>query len=551
MNYQFLYTLLFSLITINANSQTGNWLWGRYGANGKGEATAVTTDLNGNVIVVGYIQVGSIIFAPYTLPAAELNGIFIVKYDANGNVMWANSADGISADEAWDVTADKDGNIYMVGGFGSPSIIFGNDTLFRNGGGSDSYVVKYDSLGNVIWALNPVSIGYDYSFSIAVDRDDNIYLTGIYSSSTITFGSLTINNPVPGNQQVYVVKIDSLGNALWLKTFGGSGLDYSLGIVADSVKNIYVTGYSNSPTIYFSQDTIVNSFPMENIYLIKYDSTGNEVWGKGYGSSGHDRGTGVDVDISGNIYVVGFFDSPSITFDSFSLYNYGYNDVFIFKSSPNGNVIWAKSGQGSGNDQAWSICTDQYSYIYLYGGFGYQQIDTLSFGTTQIYSPNNSVDPLFLAEFDSAGNILCFTTLPTGGILASGIESDFNGNIFIAGGANITPLIIGNDTLNGNLGSYVFTSKWSCKNISEVFTDNRSEVYLNVFPNPFSNFVSVKTNDNNQSQIIIYDILLNRLIEQSFVNETSIITTQLSNGIYIYELRKNNSETKVGIIIKQ
>ena len=94
--------------------------------------------------------------------------MYIVKYDAMGNVMWAKSAGGTGSDLVRGISNDEIGNIYVTGGFDSDSITFGTTTLI-NEGGYDMYMVKYDTSGNVIWAKGAGSMSSDYGNNITTD----------------------------------------------------------------------------------------------------------------------------------------------------------------------------------------------------------------------------------------------------------------------------------------------------------------------------------------------------------------------------------------------
>ena len=122
------------------------------------------------------------------------------------------------------------GNSYVTGGFDSNSITFGTTTL-TSAGGSDLFAVKYDTGGNVVWAKIAGGSNYDWSYSIAVEVSGNSFVTGYFRSSSITFGTTTLTNAGSVvTKDIYIVKYDASGNAVWAKSAGGSGDDYSTAI---------------------------------------------------------------------------------------------------------------------------------------------------------------------------------------------------------------------------------------------------------------------------------------------------------------------------------
>ena len=113
---------------------------------------------------------------------------------------------------------------------------------------------------------------------------------------------------------------------------------------------------------------------------------------------------------------------------------------------------------------------------------------------------------------------MCTTALQSGGVLAYGIATDLEGNTFVSGGASISPYIIGNDTMNGSLGPYVFTAKWSCVlNTGISALNNFREFELNIFPNPNSGHFSVtKKNIEDNSKLEIYNVLGKSIFDTNY-----------------------------------
>ena len=333
----------------------GAVLWARSsGGTGSNGASRIAIDKTGNVYVSGMFTGPSITFTTLTglttlqYAGGIYNDIFIVKYDASGNVLWAQGAGGTINDEPAGLATDGSGNVYVTGYFNSPSIIFGG-TSFTNTGtaGPDMFIVKYDANGNVIWAETAGGSGNDEGLGIARDNSGNVYVTGYFSSSHITFGETTLNNA--GGNDIFIVKYDTNGNPIWAVSAGGSATDWALGVATDGSGNVYVTGGFMSPTITFGTFTLINAGSgYLDMFIVKYDPSGNVLWAKNAGGSSRDVGNSVTTDANGNVFVAGQFMSTSITFGTITLKNpkgnttNGY-DMFIVKYTANGNVPWAKT----------------------------------------------------------------------------------------------------------------------------------------------------------------------------------------------------------------
>src|SRR5438034_11536727 len=102
---------------------------------------------------------------------------------------------------------------------------------------------------NWAWAKSGGSISNDYSNATCTDANGNVYVTGTFQGSTITFGSYTLHNVATGSLDIFIVKYDANGNVLWAKSGGGTGYDYAYGICADVNGNVYITGYFRGPFV--------------------------------------------------------------------------------------------------------------------------------------------------------------------------------------------------------------------------------------------------------------------------------------------------------------
>src|SRR6185369_12691602 len=101
----------------------------------------------------------------------------------------------------------------------------------------DVFTAKYDPEGNVLWAASAGGTGTDNGTGIGVDAAGNCYITGHFSSTSITFGATTLTRT--GSENVFVVKYDASGNVLWANRAGGTGFDAGSGIAVDAAGNSY------------------------------------------------------------------------------------------------------------------------------------------------------------------------------------------------------------------------------------------------------------------------------------------------------------------------
>jgi hypothetical protein len=315
---------------------SGNLVWAKTAGNaGNESASSIKCDASGNIYLAGSYESVSITFGTTTLTNIETTGffsdLFIVKYDASGNVLWANSAGGIETDESYFITTDDSNNVYVTGWY-SDDLIVGPFTLTSadSTGLGDVFIVKYDTNGNVVWAHGYGNVGNDFGCSITTDNLGNIYLTGFYAASSITFGAFTLSSSAATN--MFIVKYNAVGNVLWAQAAVSSGGSIGYCVTTDPSGSVYVGGIFSSTFIEFGTTTLTNvgSNGYSDIFIVKYDSLGNSIWAINVNGTGYDAIVGLTCDSFGNIYVAGHHLS-TLAFGSTSLTSAGDMDIFIAK----------------------------------------------------------------------------------------------------------------------------------------------------------------------------------------------------------------------------
>jgi len=235
--------------------QTVEWTWARAaGGEHYDQGTQITATENGNIFVTGMFRSSSISFDSFTLTKSGQRDLFLVRYDQSGQVYWAASAVGSGFVWPWTMVHDSQGNILLAGMFLSSNLTFGSYTLV-NKGEDDIFLVKYNDGGTVEWAVSAAGTGYDYAEDILTDEEGNIYMAGSFNGPNITFGDQTFEG-YPGDFDAYLVKYTSSGNFLWGIIAGGDGDDRAYGLDMDNDGNIYITGMFHSPTMHFGSTTL-------------------------------------------------------------------------------------------------------------------------------------------------------------------------------------------------------------------------------------------------------------------------------------------------------
>jgi gliding motility-associated-like protein len=481
--------LLFSLICLNFSCYSQAWLWaknatgGQYGTGGA-IGNGVCSDPSGNAFVTGTFFTTSITFGSITLtnPAANTvtDAVYIVKYDPSGNVLWAKSGLGGGGidKQGISVCTDLSGNVFMAGIYEGVTLSFGTVVLSSTGM-ENGFVVKYDPNGNVLWAQNIGGTGGGGSaagaYSVSADQSGNTFVTGYFAVPSISFGSSVLTNvdPTGNSNDIFLAKYDPNGNVLWAKSAGGVNGDVILTSCVDPGGNVFVGGFFSSPTISFGSTTLTNTVATgssNDMLLAKYDTNGNLIWVKAAGGTGDEVINSLSSDRNGNIFATGSYNSTTLALGSVVLNNVGGSDVFVFKSDPNGNIGWATGAGGADADYGYSISTDQRGNIFAMGLIGSPAI---TFQSTTLTPPPGSQYPVFIVKYNPSGQLLCSSFLTSGGAnnergFSDGICNDPFGNLYITGGYNASvnqpPFVIGSQTMLYPAGENEFLAKYTCNN---------------------------------------------------------------------------------------
>ncbi len=359
----------------------GNVLWAK-NAGGNGDDFAYSISINaGNVFITGSFRSSTLVFGTTTLTntAGGWDNVFIAKYDASGNVLWAKRAIGTGVGNS--VSTDSNGNVFVSGWFSNPGITFGTFTL-PNTGDYNIFITKYDASGNVIWAKSAGDITTNAT-SVVADVTGNLFVTGGFTTPTITFGTFTLTNAAAFQMDIFIAKYDATGNVLWAKSAGGTFSDYGGCISTDAFGNAFVTGVFSSPSVVFGTYTLTNG----SGFLVKYDTNGNILWAN---SSAGGYGKSVTIDAINNIFLTGTF-GPTLSLGTTTLTSVGFFDIFIAKYDATGNLLWTKSVGGTGNDYGQTISTFGTGNAFIAGFFRSPTIAFGTTTLTNV-NTNNSTD---------------------------------------------------------------------------------------------------------------------------------------------------------------
>jgi hypothetical protein len=425
----FIYPLLiFNFCLGSLSGQT--WQWAREEGAGP-EGFGVCNDNLGNVYTAGYIN-GTAVIGTYTFTGGT--SALIVKYDADGNLLWANNCPGSVNAVGYGVACDASGNVFLAGYF-SGSVTVGTQTLV-SAGGVDILLVKYSSNGSIIWAANIGGAGPEVANGVCVDTQGNPIVCGYMGATTFTVGSSVLTST--STQRYIAVKCSGSGMPQW-GVNGIMGTNLANSICSDPSDNIYFTGsYSGSFAVGTSSSVSAGG---NDFFIAKYSPAGAVVWCNTGSGSGNDVGWCTRMEPSGDIYASGGF-ATSFTISGTNFSSLGSSDWFYARYSQAGTLLSTNHGGGTGNEVAYSI--QPYSGgLFMAGSLG---IQGMTFGFSTL-TPTVNSDAMYFCQLDVAGNPLYGSAVNGGGddVMALTI---YNGcNLYLAGDILTTTITLGTFTL--------------------------------------------------------------------------------------------------------
>lgn len=337
------------------------------------EVSAIAVDNSGNVFVTGFSKSGS-------------NGkdIVTLKYDPQGQQLWSATYNNSSVngdDIPTAIAFDGSGNVIVTGRS------LGQGTFL------DMITIKYSPDGNEVWSdrYNGEGNDVDGATAVVVDASGNVIVTG-YSVGEISSEDFT------------TIKYTNGGSRQWISKYNdpsGFDIDIATSVALDNSGNIYIAGYSNG------------AGTSEDIALVKYSSSGSELWVQRYNGAGnnYDISTGIAIDNNSNVLVSGF------TFSSSS-----QDDYLLLKYDASGAMLWTRTFNGSGNsyDITCGLALDQSGNCFV-SGYSYSSASGEDYLTVK-YSSEGTL--LWDRSYNGSGNSFD---------IATAVKSDKNGNAYITG----------------------------------------------------------------------------------------------------------------------
>ena len=360
----------------------------------------------------------------------------------------------------------------LVAGYFQGSVDFGNGPV--TAASVSGFVGKYSASGGAFKWLRPIGgAGTTYANAVAVDSLGNVFVTGNFTQ-TADFGGQSLASV--GLADVFLAKYaGSDGRLLWSVDFGGTGSETGNALRVDAAGNVTLTGYFTN-TANFGGRPLVSK-GMADVFVAKYSGVdGTQLWSEGFGGTGSDVGTSVDIDAAGNVVVTGRF-SGSADLGGGSLISAGGTDFFLAKySGSNGSHLWSHGYGGIGDDSAASVAVDSNGNAVVTGYYRY----AVDFGAGALVGSDHG--SIFLAKYAGQdGSYLWaqgFNTPTVTGDQGSAVAIDPSDNLALTGAINGN-VDFGGGPLLGNYDTDTFVA---------VFSGGGSQLWSHRYGGPYADY---------------------------------------------------------------
>ncbi|MEA3505680.1 MAG: T9SS type A sorting domain-containing protein [Bacteroidota bacterium] len=425
----------------------------------------------------GYIMVGDTESA-----GAGSFDVGVIKTDENGVTEWSKTYGGLYEDRGQSIQLTDDGGYIIAGTTASYGV-----------GGYDIWLIKIDSQGEELWSKTFGGTSWDWGYYVEQTFDGGYIITGCKDP-----GSYSI-------WDVFLIKTDSQGNTMWTKTYGGDSYDVAHCVNQTSDGGYILTGYTYS-----------YGAGSSDMWLIKTDENGNMEWNNTFGDTEPEHGYSVVQ--SENEYIVAGYTKS---------YGEGDYDVWLVKTDSEGNEIWSKTYGGVEDDRSFSI-QNTADNNFVVAGF------TSSFGAGNY--------DMWLLKIDNAGDTLWTKTIGDDKLnRARSVVQTSDGGYILAG-----------DTYIYEQGEYnYYLVKIDPEQGAGTDSRMQTKCFSYCYPNPTTGIINVI--GDGIKAVEITDVQGSIISILSINHEQSSIEIDLSQygkGIYFVKTQVNDRVITDKIIVK-
>lgn len=483
-------------------------VWGTYYGGDADFGYACAVDGDGDVYLAGAAAsaVNIATVGAHQLSLAGQRDAFLARFSPQGQRRWGTYYGGSGVDFAASCAISADGGVYLAGStLSSFNIATPGAHQPSPNGLEDAFLARFDRSGLRQWGTYFGGSSIDHGASCAVAGDASVYLSGTTGSPDNIATAGAHQESPPGDWETYLAKFSPDGALQWGTYFGGSQSEHGGICVVGAEGEVFLAGNTQSfEDIATPGAHQVANAGMTDVFLARFDSTGQLVWGTYFGGEGGESAASVAASPDGSIYVAGWTTSSGgvatagahkEVFTALA----PYSNAFLAKFDSSGQLEWGTYYGGSSSDAARHCIADSEGGLYL-SGFTDSPDGIATPGAHQTQLGSDFSSNAFLSKFDSSGQLHWGTYYGSEGhTVALACASDTRGGVYLAGGTRSSTQIATSgahqDALAGESNAFLARfsecaaeqalSQSACGSFvfhGETYTE--SGVYRQVLPGP-------------------------------------------------------------------
>lgn len=495
-----------------------------YGGSFDERANAIVKADNGDYIIVGSTNSNNGDVSGLHGGSNGASDVWVIRIDSARNLLWQKCYGGTREEKGNSICKTFD-NGFIIAGYCTST----DGDVISNYGGADYWVIKIDSSGNLLWQKSYGGSNDDFANSIIQTQDSGYIVEGYTSSND---SDVTGNH---GLEDIWIVKLDSIGNITLEKCFGGSGHDY-----AGTIKQLGNGNFIASGTAGTNDGDIVGNHGQWDFWLMQIDSVGSLVTQKCYGGTLFDMPTAMEF-TSDNGYII---SGTSNSIDGDVIGNMGNIDFWIVRLDSLYNIVWQKCLGGSGSEGG-SFTKETPDGGYIVAGTTDSQASLLVYNY-------HGYDDYELIKLDSLRNIewqWCYGGTANDDVLDILVTPD--NNYLITGYTGSED----GDITGQHSGLDTYHDFWIMKTgntIAEVSALTNTKFEITIYPNPTTNNFTVKNNSSKEETLLQITNPIGEIVyeEKLFGRNECVVNSNLLSGIYFVSVNDGERNIVMKLIVE-
>lgn len=304
-----------------------------------------------------------------TLRAEVAQDVYVACFSAEGTLDMAVQFGGDISDQPRAIAALPGGDIVITGYFLDTFGAGGSKALTASGG-ADIFLIRLNSAGEAVWSRRFGGSFADKGNALAITPDGDILLAGNFQNElAYENGGETHEIKSAGERDAFVFRIDSLGNVLWAESFGGSGHDEASRVIAGPGGDVYIAGTFEGTASLADGAGVMSAAHGEDAFLIALDADGQLNWSHQISSANREYVSGLVADERGDLYISGNFLGKLDPPNGVALNSAGGTDIFLMKFDATGKQVWSRRVGGAENEESFDLAVSAGQELMLSGHF--------------------------------------------------------------------------------------------------------------------------------------------------------------------------------------